>query len=614
MTQKQINKVYVYLQTLNAALGLVFWMYTSLVFNSCQIYLQDYVFPDAATSVFSLIASGPQMGGIPGALLAGPLSQKIGRRRMLIWLNIIALVGVVLTIFESLPAIIVGRFIQGFVIGAELVMVPMYVAEMSPVEITGETGALYMLMSSAGTQLGFVVGFLMPSNLNDGKEYMWRILFGAAGLPNVIRLILLLFVFRKETPFYFIMKDNDTLATDILSKIYSQERIQSELQRLHEEKKFLASKNTAGTVTLKDLFTKKYRKCFFMGLFVSLAWSVSGMNTIFSFSNAMLEDTVTEPDSNTPVLFSTLFGEIDFVACIIAYILSKTIKRKTAFLLGMILVGIVNSAYGILGLIEPQSPVLKYILIIWPLPFEFSIGFIVSTYLSESLPEVGLSVTMVTNNLAAFLITQFYLSLADTIGHSGIMLALGVCCFLSFFISKAFLVETKNKSKAEILSEYSGIPLDKTNQTEAGQVISLTEVNPSSPSDTPTEDKLMLENIAKNSTIEKPEGNTKDGSPTNPSMSVEDFEEVGDEESPQRIRVIPVLDEEDQENVAALGDNAPVKRLSKRMNAITNEGDPIFRDNLDRKREGENDSQELFHIRMRGAIFINNSGRAIPDI
>jgi len=61
----------------------------------------------------------------------------LGRKLSLIITDIVGIVGMVLTLFENIPCLLIGRLLIGTSIGLNSVLIPIYVNEMSPESISG---------------------------------------------------------------------------------------------------------------------------------------------------------------------------------------------------------------------------------------------------------------------------------------------------------------------------------------------------------------------------------------------------------------------------------------------------------------------------------------------
>ena len=91
------------------------------------------------------------LGAFVGSLVAGPISDTIGRKRVILASDFLFIVGsLVMANAESIAVLITGRIIIGLAIGVASMIVPVYLSEISPVRIRGRIVAIFILCVTAG--------------------------------------------------------------------------------------------------------------------------------------------------------------------------------------------------------------------------------------------------------------------------------------------------------------------------------------------------------------------------------------------------------------------------------------------------------------------------------
>ena len=86
-----------------------------------------------------------------GALIAGPISDKIGRRSTILVSDVLFAVGsMVMTFSPSIRILMGGRLIVGLAIGICSMVVPVYLSEISPKEVRGTIVGIYIAVLCAG--------------------------------------------------------------------------------------------------------------------------------------------------------------------------------------------------------------------------------------------------------------------------------------------------------------------------------------------------------------------------------------------------------------------------------------------------------------------------------
>ncbi len=102
----------------------------------------------------------------------------------------------------------------------------MTIAEISPVEISGSTGALTQVFVSMGVGTTYLFYYILFKAVPDEKQdQIWYYVFGFPLITIFIQTILLLFVFPYETPKYFLMHHQKSKARDLIAEIYLPEYV-----------------------------------------------------------------------------------------------------------------------------------------------------------------------------------------------------------------------------------------------------------------------------------------------------------------------------------------------------------------------------------------------------
>lgn len=145
-------------------------------------------------------------GALFGALLGKKLIHVFSRRHYLLFINACALVSGGLLYITNTPCFIIMRIIQGACIGMYTSTIPMTISEISPVEISGSTGAFTQIFCSIGTTSAYLFYYILSVSFSqERQEEIWYYVFGLPLVTVSIQTIVLLFVFPYETPKYFLL-------------------------------------------------------------------------------------------------------------------------------------------------------------------------------------------------------------------------------------------------------------------------------------------------------------------------------------------------------------------------------------------------------------------------
>ena len=170
------------------AIGGFLFGYDTAVINGANSYLKAHL--QLTPTQEGLAGASAILGCIPGAMFAGFLSDKFGRRKMLFLCALLyAVSGLLSAIPRTFDQFLWARIISGLGIGASSMICPVYIAEIAPEKWRGRLGTLF--------QLGIVTGIFLTLFINKliqgmGDEvwntaYGWRWMLGMEVVPAVGR-------------------------------------------------------------------------------------------------------------------------------------------------------------------------------------------------------------------------------------------------------------------------------------------------------------------------------------------------------------------------------------------------------------------------------------------
>ena len=150
------------------------------VFNPLMHQMRIQLNWNGKPSIFyGLITSMIPLGAALGSLLSNPLS-KFGSKSALFCANFILILGCSLTQCLNLVSICLGRAVYGIAIGVFGVVVPIFLRDMSPLELTAPLGAVTTITYNGGFLVACLLGYLVPerdSSSEANNETVWRLMF-----------------------------------------------------------------------------------------------------------------------------------------------------------------------------------------------------------------------------------------------------------------------------------------------------------------------------------------------------------------------------------------------------------------------------------------------------
>src|SRR5882724_1567539 len=160
-TSSQGSLLFVLFASAVAAIGGFLFGYDTAVINGANSLLQMHfaLDPERDSMLIGLATASAILGCIPGAMAAGFISDRFGRRRVLFFCAALyALSGILSAIPQTFVQFIAARILSGIAIGMSSVVCPVYIAEIAPPQWRGRLGSLF--------QLGIVTGIFVTLFIN----------------------------------------------------------------------------------------------------------------------------------------------------------------------------------------------------------------------------------------------------------------------------------------------------------------------------------------------------------------------------------------------------------------------------------------------------------------
>lgn len=130
---------------------------------SYKTFEDDFRYTSAHESKVSSLTVGlEQLGSFVASLFAYYLTDKFGRKWVIIGSTAVFCIGVIIQVINthSLGAWYAGRIIAGIGMGGQSVVVPMYSAEMTPKEIRGRCGSFYQWLYTWGILAAYWIDYV----------------------------------------------------------------------------------------------------------------------------------------------------------------------------------------------------------------------------------------------------------------------------------------------------------------------------------------------------------------------------------------------------------------------------------------------------------------------
>lgn len=428
-TRFPLNSAFIF--TFGALGGMLFGFDTGIISGASPLIESDFGLSVAQTG---FITSSVLIGSCAGALSIGALSDRFGRKKLLILAAILFLLGSGMCAGSTgFLMMVVARIILGLAVGAASSLTPAYLAELAPKERRGSLSTLFQLMITFGILLAYAsnLGFL-GHNIAGIRD--WRWMLGSALVPAALLLIggLLL----PESPRYLVSRGKDREAFKVLTLIrkdVDQTQVQLEL----DEIKAVAA------------------------IGIMLFQQLVGINSVIYFLPQVFIKGFGFPE-NHAIWVSVGIGVVNFVATIAATLIMDKFPRKKLLIFGSVTMTIALAVLAVLnftGDVATLAVPTMVLIACYILGFALSWGPIAWVLIGEIFPlsvrGIGSSFGSAANWLGNFVVSQFFLMLLAMFGNNvgGPFTIFGVFSALSIPFVLRFVPETKGKSLEQIEEE-----------------------------------------------------------------------------------------------------------------------------------------------------------------
>ncbi|MCB1110902.1 MAG: sugar porter family MFS transporter, partial [Chlamydiia bacterium] len=391
-----------------------------------------------------LIISMVSFGAVFGALIGGPLCDRLGRKKVVLASSLVFIISAIgLSLSDGPNQLIFWRLLVGLGIGISSTTAPLYIAELAPCSIRGGLVTINQLFITLGILASYLIGLVFVDTQS------WRIMFAVAMVPAAIQFIVMSFF--PESPRYLANSGDKAKALSVLKRFRGTEE-DAVLEIAHIERMMHSEKPH-----WKELLSKSLRPALLAGIGVTVIQQITGINTIIYYAPTIFQFAGFHSDQ-AALLATTWVGVVNVLMTFVAIYLLDKIGRKPLLLFGL---GGMVLALIVLGIAFFQTAddsitgiICLACLFLYIACFAFSLGPIGWLLNSEIYPlhirgkAMGVSVSA--NWISNFIVTATFLSLIQLLGKSGTFWLYGLIGFLGLFFIWRRVPETKSKSLEEI--------------------------------------------------------------------------------------------------------------------------------------------------------------------
>ncbi|MBA3926097.1 sugar porter family MFS transporter [Listeria sp. W9-0585] len=447
------------------ALGGLLFGYDTGVIAGAQIFIQDEL--QLSNGEIGFVVSCILIGAVVGAVLISPLSDRYGRKKMVILTAFIFFVGALgSALSPDVTALIISRMFLGIAVGGASALVPMYLAELAPANQRGSLSSLNQLMIMIGMLLAYIANYVWRDS-----SIGWELMLGFAAVPALILFIggILL----PESPRYLVKVGKRAEAEAILLNIRSKSEAEAEILEIEEQSHIEKGR-------LKDVFSKWVRPSVIAAFGLAILQQWMGCNTVFYYAPRILMSGGT--DATSAIQTQIFLGIFYVIVTAVAVSLMDRFDRRKVLMVGALAMGVSFFALSAAFHLEADKSGFHLFTFIFLATYISSFcatwGPVMWVMIGEIFPlqirGLAVGIASLVNWVANWTVSVSFPVLEETIGNVTLFIIFGLVCVAAVFFVRSFVFETRGYTLEEIeeaLVKNETKALNNKNKTSVAKTI-----------------------------------------------------------------------------------------------------------------------------------------------
>ena len=434
--------------------GLLFGFDTGVISGALLFIKNDFTL---SPTMQGIVTSMVLVGAVIGAAVGGPLTDRFGRKPIIIVMAILFAVGSLLSSAAgNAYMLMVARTILGVAIGTASMLTPLYLSEMAPAEKRGMIVSLNQFCITLGILLSYLVDYSFANV--DGT---WRWMLGVGAVPGILLGVGMAVL--PESPRWLASRGRFDEAEHVLQSLRNKTDVSEELSGLKRD-----ISQEANEASLSALFSApKARLPLIVGIGLAVFQQVTGINTVIYYAPSIFKTAGFE--SNSAAILATVgIGVVNVLMTVVALLLLDTAGRRKLLLWGLAImtVCLVAIFFAFTFGANTVGGITAVALAAYVGGFAIGLGPIFWLIIAEIFPLAyrgrGMSVASMANWGSNLIVALIFLDLIRILTPGGTFLLFAVLTVGAFAFAWKYVPETNGRSLEEIEADLAaGFSLNK---------------------------------------------------------------------------------------------------------------------------------------------------------